>query len=256
MNIHQAIILGIVEGLLEFLPVSAAGHLTLVGHLLKMDTENPAFKIYEIFMQMGAVVAVIMLYSKRLVVDREIWLKIIAGFVPTGAIGFLFYKPIKHYLLGNPLITAIMIALGGFIILIVESLSKKPKIISLKDVSVKDAIVVGFIQSLALIPGVSRSGATIIGAMLIGFERKTAADFSFLIAIPTILSACFYSLLKDHSQIHHQDILSMGISFMTALVFAIISVKTFLRFISLHNLKIFGYYRIVTGIFYLIYLVR
>ncbi|MFP3159180.1 MAG: undecaprenyl-diphosphatase UppP [Hydrogenobaculum sp.] len=256
MTIIHAIILGIVEGALEFLPVSAAGHLTLVGKLLGINTENPAFKIYEIFMQIGAVIAVIILYSKRLIIDKEIWLKIIAGFVPTGAIGFLFYKPIKHYLLGNPLITASMVFIGGVIIIIVESLSKKPKITSLKDVTIKDAIAVGFIQSLALIPGVSRSGATIIGAMLIGFERKTAADFSFLIAIPTMLSAGFYSLLKDHSQIHHQDILPMGISFITALIFAIVSVKTFLNFISFNNLKIFGYYRIITGLAYLTYLLR
>ncbi len=254
MNIIHAIVLGIVEGIFEFLPVSAAGHLTLVGHLLGINTEKPAFKIYEIFMQMGAVVAVIILYSKRLLVDKDIWLKIILGFVPTGAVGFLFYKPIKHYLLGNPFITAVMVLLGGVVILIVESFSKKPKITSLKEVSLKDAVYVGFIQSLALIPGVSRSGATIIGAMLLGFERRTAAEFSFLIAIPTILSAGFYSLLKDHSQIHHQDIIPMVISFITALIFAILSVKTFLSFISFNNLKIFGYYRILTGAIYLIYI--
>lgn len=253
MTIFDAVVLGIVEGLLEFLPVSAAGHLTLVGHILNINTENPAFKIYEIFMQMGAVIAVIILYFRRLLVDKDIWLKIILGFIPTGAIGFLFYKPIKHYLLGNVLITAIMVLLGGIIILMVESKNRVPKVSNLKDVSIKDAIIIGFIQSLALIPGVSRSGATIIGAMLIGFERRTATEFSFLIAIPTILSAGFYSILKDHSQIHSQDILPMGVSFITALVFAILSVKVFLRFVSFNNLKVFGFYRIITGIIYIIY---
>ncbi len=253
MTIFDAIILGIVEGLLEFLPVSAAGHLTLVGNLLHLKTENPAFKIYEIFMQMGAVIAVMILYFKRLLVDRDIWLKIIIGFIPTGAIGFLLYKPIKHYLLGNVLITAFMVFLGGIIILIVESKERTPKVNNLKDITIKDAITIGFIQSLALIPGISRSGATIIGAMLIGFERRTATEFSFLIAIPTILSAGFYSILKDHSEIHSQDILPMGVSFITALIFAILSVKIFLKFVSSNNLKVFGFYRIITGIIYLLY---
>lgn len=256
MNIIQALILGVVEGFLEFLPVSAAGHLTLVGHILHVNTEKNSFKIYEIFMQMGAVVAVILLYSKRLLVDREIWLKIIIGFIPTGAIGFLFYKPIKHLLLGNPLITAFMVFAGGIIILAVETFKRQPHITNLKEISIKDAIVIGFIQSLALIPGVSRSGATIIGGMLIGFERRTATEFSFLIAIPTILSAGVYSLLKDYRQIHSHDIFPMTISFITALICAIVSVKIFLRYISLNSLKIFGYYRIIIGLSYLIYLVR
>ncbi len=252
MSILHAIILGIVEGILEFLPVSAAGNLTLVGKVLGIPSSD-FIKIYEIIMQLGAVCAVLILYAKRLLIDFQTLKKVIYAFIPTGILGLIVYKPVKHYLLYNDKITVVSLIIGGLIIIAVELFKKKPTTYSIDQLSVKKAILLGFIQALAFIPGVSRSGATIVGGILLGLDRKTAVEFSFLLAIPTILSAGSYALIKDHSAISHSDFLAMGISFLTALVFAIISVKTFLRFISTNNLMVFGFYRILVGIVYLVF---
>lgn len=249
MNIIHAIILGIVEGVLEFLPVSAAGNLTLVGRLMSIPSSD-FIKIYEIVMQLGAVIAVLILYAKRLLVDHETIKKIIVAFIPTGVIGLLVYKIVKNFLLYNDTITVFSLIIGGIIILLVEYKKIKPSTESISNISYKQAIAIGFIQTLAFIPGVSRSGATIVGAMLLGIERKAAVEFSFLLAIPTILAAGSYALLKDHSALAGANLLPMAVSFITALIFAIISVKTFLKFISSNNLKTFGFYRIIVGVLY------
>jgi undecaprenyl-diphosphatase len=252
MSIFHAIILGIVEGVLEFLPVSAAGNLTLVGKALGIPSSD-FIKIYEIVMQLGAVFAVLILYTKRLLVDHQTLKKVIYAFIPTGILGLIVYKPVKHYLLYNDKITVISLIIGGIIIIAVELSKKKPTINSIDQLSTKKAILLGFIQALAFIPGVSRSGATIVGGILLGMDRKTSVEFSFLLAIPTILSAGGYALFKDHAQITHSDFVAMGVSFVTALIFAIISVKTFLRFISSNNLMVFGFYRIIVGAVYLVF---
>ncbi len=252
LSIPHAIILGIIEGVLEFLPVSAAGNLTLAGRLIGIPSSH-FIKIYEIVMQLGAVAALLLLYTKRLTVDRDTLKKVLYAFIPTGVIGLLVYKSVIHYLLYNAEVTVISLIIGGIIIIVVEMSKKERRIKTIKNISVKKAIAIGFIQTLAFIPGVSRSGATIIGAMLLGVERKTAVEFSFLLAIPTILSAGGYALVKNHAQIGHADYVSMGISFITALIFAIISVKTFLKFISTNNLVVFGIYRIVLGILYTVF---
>ncbi|AWB10363.1 Undecaprenyl-diphosphatase [Thermodesulfobium acidiphilum] len=252
MNIIHAIILGIVEGLLEFLPVSAAGNLTLVGRLLSIPSSD-FIKIYEIVMQLGAVIAVLILYAKRLLVDHETVKKVIVAFIPTGIIGLLVYKIVKNFLLYNDTITVFSLIIGGIIILLVEYKKIKPSTLNISNISYKQAIAIGFIQTLAFIPGVSRSGATIVGAMLLGIERKAAVEFSFLLAIPTILAAGSYALLKDHSALTGPNLLPMAVSFITALIFAIISVKTFLKFISTNNLKPFGFYRIIVGVLYSVF---
>ncbi|PMP86101.1 MAG: undecaprenyl-diphosphatase UppP [Thermodesulfobium narugense] len=252
MNIIHAIILGIVEGLLEFLPVSAAGNLTLVGRLLSIPSSD-FIKIYEIVMQLGAVIAVLILYAKRLLVDHETVKKVIVAFIPTGIIGLLVYKIVKNFLLYNDTITVFSLIIGGIIILLVEYKKIKPFTLNISNISYKQAIAIGFIQTLAFIPGVSRSGATIVGAMLLGIERKAAVEFSFLLAIPTILAAGSYALLKDHSALTGPNLLPMAVSFITALIFAIISVKTFLKFISTNNLKPFGFYRIIVGVLYSVF---
>ncbi|AEE14477.1 Undecaprenyl-diphosphatase [Thermodesulfobium narugense DSM 14796] len=252
MNLIHAIILGIVEGVLEFLPVSAAGNLTLVGRLLSIPSSD-FIKIYEIIMQLGAVIAVLILYAKRLLVDHETIKKIIVAFIPTGIIGLLVYKLVKNFLLYNDTITVFSLIVGGIIILLVEYKKIKPSTLNISNISYKQALAIGFIQTLAFIPGVSRSGATIVGAMLLGIERKAAVEFSFLLAIPTILAAGSYALLKDHSAITGPNLLPMAVSFLTALIFAIISVKTFLRFISSNNLKPFGFYRIIVGVLYSVF---
>ncbi|MEO1783971.1 undecaprenyl-diphosphatase UppP [Thermodesulfobium sp. 4217-1] len=252
MNIIHAIILGIVEGVLEFLPVSAAGNLTLVGKLLSIPSSD-FIKIYEIVMQLGAVIAVLILYAKRLLVDHETIKKIIVAFIPTGIIGLLVYKIVKNFLLYNDTITVFSLIVGGVIILLVEYKKIKPSTVNISNISYKQALAIGFIQTLAFIPGVSRSGATIVGAMLLGVERKAAVEFSFLLAIPTILAAGSYALLKDHSALAGANLLPMAVSFITALIFAIISVKTFLKFISSNNLKPFGFYRIIVGVLYSVF---
>ncbi len=252
MSIFHAIILGIVEGILEFLPVSAAGNLTLVGKAMGIPSSD-FIKIYEIVMQLGAVCAVLILYTKRLLIDFQTLKKVIYAFIPTGILGLIVYKPVKHYLLYNDKITVISLIIGGLIIIAVELFKKKPTIKNIDQLSIKKSVLLGFIQALAFIPGVSRSGATIVGGILLGLDRKTAVEFSFLLAIPTILSAGSYALIKDHAYISHSDFIAMGVSFFTALVFAVISVKTFLRFISTNNLMVFGFYRILVGVAYLIF---
>jgi undecaprenyl-diphosphatase len=252
MDFIHAIILGIVEGVLEFLPVSAAGNLTLVGRLLGIPSSD-FIKIYEIVMQLGAVIAVLILYARRLLVDHETIKKIVVAFIPTGIIGLLVYKIVKNFLLYNDTITVFSLIIGGIIILLVEYKKIRPTTESISKISYKQAIAIGFIQTLAFIPGVSRSGATIIGAMMLGVERKAAVEFSFLLAIPTILAAGSYALIKDHSAIAGANLFPMAVSFITALIFAIISVKTFLRFISSNNLKPFGFYRIIVGILYSVF---
>ncbi len=250
MNFYSAVILGIVEGLLEFLPVSAAGNLTIVARLLNIPSSD-FIKVYEIVMQVGAVFAVMLLYRKKLYIEKKLWVKIIAGFIPTGIVGFLFYKPIKHYLLYNDKVTITALIIGGIILIIIDRIKFNPKIRSLEEIDTKTAIKIGFIQCLAFIPGVSRSGATIVGGMLLGLEKKVAAEFSFLLAIPTILSAASYSLLKEHAHISSADIIMLGVSFITALIFAVLSVKLFLRFISSHEFTLFGIYRILISLYYI-----
>jgi undecaprenyl-diphosphatase len=250
MDIYQAVLLGIVEGLTEFLPVSSTGHLILTAHILGVD--NSGFtKSFEIAIQMGAILSVILLYAKRLFTDYEMWKRILVAFLPTGALGFLLYKLIKTYLIGNDKVVVISLIAGGIFLLFADRVCERFCYIGdARSLSFKRAFLIGIFQSTAMIPGVSRSASTIIGGMLMGLHRKASAEFSFLLAVPTMIIATSYDVYKSHSTFTHSEWHLLLVGFLSAFLTALLTVKVFLRFISRHSFLPFGIYRIVIGFLY------
>ncbi len=250
MNIYQAIILGVVEGLTEFLPVSSTGHLILTAHILGLDHSNFT-KSFEIAIQTGAILSVVLLYAKRLLTDWETLKRVIVAFLPTGILGFLLYKLIKTYLIGNDKVVVISLILGGVFLLFVDRVCERfCHIGDVKSISLKRAFIIGLFQSLAMIPGVSRSASTIIGGMLVGLHRKASAEFSFLLAVPTMIIATSYDIYKSHSTFTQSEWHLLAVGFLSAFLTALLAVKVFLRFISVHSFLPFGIYRIVIGFLY------
>lgn len=250
MEIYQAIILGIIEGLTEFLPVSSTGHLILTAYLLKIPHTNFT-KTFEISIQLGSILAVVFIYFKKLIKDFETWKRIILAFIPTGFLGLIFYKFIKTYLIGNDLIVSISLITGGLVLLFIDRLVGKRGFSDVKELEIKKLPLIGVFQSLAMIPGVSRSAATIIGGMVIGLNRKAATEFSFLLAFPTILSATTYDIYKSFNFIDLSEWKILTAGFLAAFLTALITVKAFIKFVSRYSFTIFGFYRILVGIVYL-----
>ncbi|WMW79405.1 undecaprenyl-diphosphate phosphatase [Undibacterium cyanobacteriorum] len=259
----KIIIMGIVEGLTEFLPISSTGHLILTGSLLDFSGEKA--KVFEIAIQAGAILAVCWEYRAKIksvlsgLVDnpvaRRLAINVTIGFLPAAILGFLFIKNIKAYLFA-PIPVALAFIIGGFIILIVEkrqtTQSHVVRIESVDDMSNLDAIKVGLAQAFGLIPGTSRSGATIIGAMLFGMSRKAATEFSFFLAIPTLFGATAYSLYKARDLLSMSDVPMFGLGTITAFISAFFCVRWLLRYISTHTFTIFAWYRIAFGIMILV----
>lgn len=252
MSIIQAIIIAIIEGLTEFLPVSSTGHMILADSL--MDIQDKEFaKTFEIVIQLGAIMAVLLLYIKRFFVGINIYTKLFVAFLPTGIIGFLAYKTIKHYLF-NPFTVSVSLIIGGVILVLLDKWSeeKKSEYKDIEDISYTGAFKIGLIQCLSMIPGVSRAAATIFGGVFSGFDRKQAAEFSFLLAIPTMFAASGYDLLKEKDNIHSDDITILLIGALVAFIVAIVAVKGFIAFLTKYGFKHFGYYRIILGVLFLI----
>jgi len=250
MDFSKAIILGIVEGLTEFLPVSSTGHLILTAHILGIPHINFT-KTFEIAIQLGSILAVLFLYFERFLKDAETWKRIIIAFIPTGILGFLLYKIIKKFLIGNDLLVVVNLIVGGLVLLGVDRFFRQEEIIAdVKRISLKKSFFIGIFQALATVPGVSRSAATIIGGMIAGFNRRAAAEFSFMLAVPTMFAATSYDLLKSRSELSFQDWQILLVGFALAFFTALVTVKTFLNFISKHSFFIFGIYRILVGIIY------
>ena len=254
MTIIDSITLGVVEGLTEFLPISSTGHLIAVSKFLGLEQTN-AHKAFEVAIQLGSILAVLFLFVKRLLVDKMLWLKIIIAFLPTAIFGFLFYKTIKA-LFGVESV-AIMLIIGGFIFLIVEYFRRNhddSKDKTINDLSIKEALTIGLFQSLSMVPGTSRSGATMIGGLFAGLSRKSAAEFSFLLAIPTMFVATFYDLFKNRNDMIIDDYSLLAIGFVTAFVVAFFTVKAVMNFLTTHTFIVFGIYRIIFGILLLVIL--
>lgn len=252
MTIIQAIIIAIVEGLTEFLPVSSTGHMILTSSIL--GVENNAFlKTFEISIQLGAILAIVIMYIKRFFKSFEIYIKLIAAFIPTALVGFLAYGFIKEYLF-NPMIVAVTLILGGIILILInrKMVSQVSKYKEVEDVSVKNAFFIGLIQCISMIPGVSRAAATIVGGTFNGFNKKQAMEFSFLLAVPTMAAATGYDLIKTPVQFSHNDIVLLIVGLVTAFIVAWIAVKAFISFVEKHGFAFFGWYRIAIGILYLI----
>jgi undecaprenyl-diphosphatase len=253
MTYLQALIIAIIEGLTEFLPVSSTGHMILADSLMKIEDKEFA-KTFEIVIQLGAILAVLFIYIKRFFVGINIYLKLLVAFLPTGIIGLIAYKTIKFYLF-NPFTVSISLILGGVILILLDKWSerKESKYKSVEDINYRDAMKIGFIQCLSMIPGVSRAAATIFGGINSGFSRKQAAEFSFLLAIPTMFAASGYDLLKEKDNIHSDDIKILLFGGLVAFVVAIFAVKAFVAFLNKYGFKHFGIYRIVLGVIFLIY---
>ena len=256
----KAAIMGVVEGLTEFLPVSSTGHLILAGALLGLSDEKS--KVFDIAIQTGAILAVIIVYWQRLataVADfgssaraRRFLTNILIGFLPAAVIGFLVYKSIKAYLFNGPVVASAFIV-GGLIILWVEKrLKPKARIDDVDQMTPWDALKVGFVQCLGMIPGTSRSGATIIGGMLLGLSRKAATDFSFFLAIPTLVAAGAYSLWKERALLTAADVPMFAVGFVVSFIAAWFCVRWLLRYVSSHTFVPFAWYRIVFGIVVLV----
>jgi undecaprenyl-diphosphatase len=255
----KAAIMGVVEGLTEFLPISSTGHLILAGALLGFDDDKA--KVFDIAIQTGAILAVILVYWQkiretvlRLPTERQAQqfaLNVLIAFIPAVLLGLLFGKAIKAHLF-TPEAVASTFILGGFIILWAEkrqaSAATAPRILDVDAMSTRDALKVGLVQCLAMIPGTSRSGATIIGGMLLGLSRKAAIDFSFYLAIPTLIGAGAYSLYKDRALLSVADLPMFGVGLVFAFVSAWICIRWLLRFIATHSFVGFAWYRIVFGI--------
>ena len=258
-----AIILGIVEGLTEFLPISSTGHLILVNQFAQFkDTEFS--KTFDVIIQLGAILSVVVYFWKRIFPFQpglskenrnhiwEIWFKAIVGVIPALIIGFLAADYIEEKLF-NPYTVAIALLIGGIILVFIESRKHNSKINSIGELSYFHVLAIGFFQCIAMIPGTSRSAATIIGAMLIGASRIVAAEFSFFLAIPTMVAASGYSLMKGGLHLSSMQYLLLGIGFIVAFGIAWLVIASFMKFITRHNFKIFGWYRIALGVIVLAY---
>ena len=251
----KTVIIGIVEGVTEFLPISSTGHIILAEELLHF--EGPQGKVFEIVIQLGAILAVCVLYYAKIfatvggVLRRDpVSLKfataVIVAFLPAAVIGATLYKYIKQ-LLESPVVAASALVVGGFAILVIERLVKRARIHDIEDMSPALAFGIGFCQVLAMVPGVSRAGATIMGSMLLGVERKTAAEFSFFLAIPTMLGATVYSLYKNWAGLSWEGTGLIAVGFIAAFLSALVVVRGFIAFIGRHGFAPFAWYRIVVG---------
>ncbi len=252
----KAAIMGVVEGLTEFLPVSSTGHLILTGALLGFDDDKS--KVFDIAIQSGAIFAVILVYWQKISATvlalptqpqaRRFALNVFIGFLPAAVVGLLIYKTIKTHLFNAPVVAGAFI-IGAFIILWVEKKAKlTPRIQSIDDMSAMDAFKVGLVQCLGMIPGTSRSGATIIGGMLLGLSRQVATEFSFFLAIPTLIGACVYSLYKERALLSMADLPLFGVGLLVSFISAWLCIRWLLRYVATHSFVSFAYYRIAFGL--------
>ncbi len=236
MDLFNAVVLGVVEGISEFLPISSTGHLILASHLIGLD-HTEFLKSFEISIQLGAILSVVVLYWRMLLVDIEVIKRVIVAFIPTGALGFLFYKLIKRFLLGSSSVVLWSLLVGGALLILFEWLHREEeeKVESVGDMSYRHAFLIGIFQSIAMVPGISRSASTIVGGLMLGLRRKTIVEFSFLLAVPTMLAATVYDLLKSGSQFNLDQVHLMAVGFICSFVVAIFSIKFLIRFIKTHT---------------------
>ncbi|MCK5110746.1 MAG: undecaprenyl-diphosphate phosphatase [Arcobacteraceae bacterium] len=255
MDIFQSILLGIIEGFTEFLPISSTGHLIIASKFLNID-QNHVTKAYEVIIQFAAILAVVLNYKDKFSPSKiELWKKLILAFIPIGAVGFIFSSQIKAMF--NIEIVAIMFIVGGIVFLIVERFYKETDrhIDDIEKVTYKQALYIGLAQIFALIPGTSRAGSTIIGAMLVGLNRKASAEFSFLLAFPVMCATTGYDLLKHYKDFSDANLIVLAVGFVVAFIVAYLTIKLFLKFLENFTFVAFGIYRIVFGIILLVWFV-
>jgi len=254
MDIIHAIILGIVEGITEFLPISSTGHLIITGEALGVD-QNKATNAFHVIIQLSAILAVIANYKDKFSLKHfDLWIKITIAFIPIAIIGLLFSDQIKS--LFSVKVVAIMFIIGGIVFLILEHFQKSatPKTLDVEDISYKQAIWIGIAQMFAVIPGTSRAGSTIVGALLVGLSRKASAEFSFLLALPVLAAASGLDLFKHHKEFAGENLMPLIVGFVVSFIVAYLTMKLFIRFLEKFTFVGFGIYRIIFGVI-LLYLI-
>ena len=252
MSIIQSFIIAVIEGLTEFLPVSSTGHMILATAAMRIG-ENEFVKTFEIAIQLGAIMAIVLMYIKRFFQSITIYLKLATAFLPTGIIGFFAYPYIKGYLF-NPIVVSGSLIIGGIILILIDKkvVLRQSRTDVLENISYKNAFSIGLIQCFSMIPGVSRAAATIIGGIFNGFDKKQATEFSFLLAVPTMFAATGYDLLKTPVIFFKDEMILLGIGLIVAFITAWVAVKLFLKLVQNYGFKYFGYYRIVIGIIFIL----
>ncbi len=253
MTIFDSIILGIIEGFTEFLPISSTGHLIVATEFLGID-QTATTKAYEVIIQFAAILAVFFNYKDKFTIKKiDLWIKVFLAFLPLAIVGFIFADQIKA--LFSIQIVAVMFIVGGVIFLIVEKFFIKEDAIVIDDVekvTFKQAMVIGFAQVFALVPGTSRAGSTIIGALLVGLSRKASAEFSFLLAFPVMSAVTAYDLLKYYKDFSDSNLITLGVGFVVSFFVAYLTIKLFLKFLEKFTFVAFGIYRIIFGVVLLI----
>lgn len=250
MNIIQTLILSVVEGITEYLPISSTAHLVLTSRIIGL-TQTEFIKTFEISIQLGAILAVVALYWRRFLVDRKLIKNLIIAFIPASIIGFFFYKFIKNILIGNYAVTLWALFLGSIALILIERLLKKRKQdLDLKKLTLKNSFIIGIFQSVSVIPGVSRAAATIIGGLIMGLSRESATEFSFLLAVPTMLAATGLDFVNSYKLFNSTQFLTLGIGFTFSFVTAILAIKFLISFVKKHDFTVFGVYRIILAMVY------
>ena len=250
MTLLQALVMGVVEGLTEFLPISSTGHLILTARLLGIPPSNFQ-KSFEIAIQLGAIGAAAALYWRSFL-NLKILARVIVAFVPTGVIGLALYPFVKTYLLGNEAVVLWALAIGGAILIVFELLYREPAgaVDDVADISYRDAFCIGLFQALAIVPGVSRSGATIVGGLALGLKRETIVVFSFLLAVPTMAAATGLDLIKNASSFSAEQFNVLACGFVASFVVAMLSIKFLLAYVRTRTFIPFGVYRIAVALIF------
>ncbi len=254
MQTWQVILLGLLEGATEFLPVSSTGHLLLAEHFLNIRSTGRTF---EVLIQLGAILAIVTVYFAklmRILVDlprdfrtQRFVAAVLIAFLPAAVIGAVLHKFIKEILFNSPTTVCIALVIGGIVLMFVDRMKLEPKYHDVMDLPIKTALFIGFAQCLAIIPGVSRSGSSIVGAMLLGTDKRTAAEFSFFLAMPTMAGAFAYDLYKNYAILERPDIMNIALGFTVAFVAGVIVVRYLLQYVSRHGFALFAWWRILVG---------
>lgn len=255
MTLLHALLLGIIEGITEFLPVSSTGHMILADTLLSIP-QTDFLTSFEIIIQLGAIAAVALLYVKTLLSQQVLWKPLIIAFIPTAIIGCIVYKIVKHFLLGNELVVIISLAVGGIAFFVIERLLQKRKThpIALEKITLKQAFYIGLGQTLSMIPGVSRSAASIFSGLIAGLSREAAVEFSFLLAIPTMIAATGYDLIKTPIHLTQTTGVILSVGIITSFLTALVAVKVFLQFVKKHSFLPFALYRVIIAVLFYIFI--
>jgi undecaprenyl-diphosphatase len=254
LDAAHAIVLGIVEGITEFLPISSTAHLILASHALGIK-ETEFLKSFEIIIQLGAILSVVVLYWNRFL-NIEVLKKLVVAVIPTGVIGLTVYKAIKSYLLGNVAVVLTTLLVGGIALIVFERFQQRDdRDVDFSEISYRKAFLIGLFQAIAVIPGVSRSAATIVGGSLLGVSKRTIVEFSFMLAVPTMLAASGLEFVKNRSAIGgNVGILAIG--FIVSFLTAILAIKSFLGYIKKRDFSAFGWYRVVLAVVYYVVFFR